>query len=205
MRQKAYHRGLNGHVSNLMHFGIFFHRTIFHSVIFVSKPRAHPKINKPSYLRCNREWEKINKSDTNIKCCYCFFLNCCNFFLNSTLPDIYHIISCLTRATPEGVWWRGRGARDLTPLTRNLVEHLKREANDLIDSANKHVKSDRLRLRYVTGDSDPDIFIVMQASTEQEIHSSPYIPKVCSAYHPPIISLRSWMKCSDHAWLQYTH
>ena len=39
-----------------------------------------------------------------------------------------------------------------TPISRNPVEKLKREANDLIDAANKHVKSDQPRFQRVTGE-----------------------------------------------------
>ena len=41
------------------------------------------------------------------------------------------------------------------PIIRNPIEQLEREANDLIDSANKHVKNDRFRLHRITGEFKP--------------------------------------------------
>ena len=45
-----------------------------------------------------------------------------------------------------------------TPLTRNPVDQLKCEANDLIDAANKHAKTDQFRLQRVTGEYKPGYF-----------------------------------------------
>ena len=42
-----------------------------------------------------------------------------------------------------------------TALTRNPVDQLKKDANSLIDAANKHAKTDHFRLPRITGEFKP--------------------------------------------------